>query len=95
MATVTNRDILDAIENLRQKELAEIKNQLKTVDGRVRMTEQAVASFQTWRHNHGKDVHDSLDAEVKSLRAKTNIAGIVLAVGQVATSAWALIVGSK
>ena len=84
---VTNKQILDAIESMRQEELADIKEQIKTMNGRVRMTEQAVASFQTWRHDHGKDVHDAQDAEIQSLRSKTNMAAMILATGQVIIAA--------
>lgn len=95
MAGITNKQILDAIDSMRQEELADIRSQLKAMNGRVRMTEQAVASFQTWRYDHGKGVHDALDTEVRSLRSRASIAGIVLAIGQAATTAWAVIVGTK
>ena len=87
MAGVTNRQLLNAIESLRDKDLAEIKNDLERFNGRIRFTEQSVASLVTWRKDHQDGFCATTTKEIESLRSKTNTVGTILAVGQIIIAA--------
>ena len=80
---VTNKQVLEAIQSLRDQELADIKSDLERFNGRIRFTEQSVVSLVTWRK--------SADEEIKSLRGKTSVVGANLALGQIVITAVGII----
>lgn len=88
---VTNKQVLEAIQALREDELAEIKQKLDQLNGRQRESEQVQASLVQWRRDH-EAVADEMKDEIKAQRNKTNIAATVLALGQVIS---AVIFGNK
>ena len=79
MAGVTNRQVLDAIQSLRDKELADIKADLVRFNGRIRFAEQSVVSLATSRK--------VANEEIKDLRKRTSVVSAILALGQIIIAA--------
>lgn len=95
---VTNAQLLKAIQELRDDELAEIKQKLDQVNGRVRDSEQVQAALVQWRRDHEKanaETIKELKDEDRVLRGRTNVAGVILAVSQAAATFGAFIFGQQ
>lgn len=89
--SVTNEQVLNEIKSLRDKDLHEIKEKLDTMNGRVRETEKVQAGLiQSRRHQEIGAAE--MRSEIRTQRAKLNIAGMVLALGQVIA---AILFGNK
>lgn len=84
--SVTNEQVLEAIQDLRDKDLHEIKEKLDAMNGRVRETEKVQASLIQSRH-HQEITAGEMKSEIKTLRGRANIAATILALGQVALAA--------
>jgi len=81
---VTNTQLLQTIENLRDDDLAEIKEYLKDLNGRQRTTEQGMAALEQWRMDQEAL---NLPGEVNRLRDRTNFAGVILGLAQLVVAA--------
>jgi hypothetical protein len=81
---VTNAHLLQALEQLRDDDLAQIKSYLKELNGRQRYTEQEIAALRQWRLDQ-----EALDLpeEVKQLRDRTNFVGAILGLAQLVVAA--------
>jgi len=83
---VTNEQIMDELQTLRDKALSEIKEKLDKINGRQRETEKVQAGLVQSRH-HQETVAGEMKGEIKTLRGRTNIVATALALGQLGLAA--------